>query len=245
MFVKTTLKNILPDSIISKLRDIRARFFNIYARESYSQNGEDMLLETIFGERKNGYYVDIGAHHPKRFSNTYIFYKKGWCGINIDAMPGSMALFKKMRPRDTNLEIAISEKKEILNYYIFDEPAVNTLSDKTAKKQLEKNQYNLVQKVTLQSYPLKEILLKYLPANYSIDFLNIDTEGLDFDVLKSNDWIRYRPNVVIVEHADNDIGDLMKDPLTTYMLDMEYIPLSKILGSVFFIEKNFLKRKFD
>jgi len=68
----------------------------------YSQGAEDIILASIFGNREKGFWVDVGAHHPQRFSNTYLFSLKGWTGINIDALPGSMAIFKKMRPNDIN-----------------------------------------------------------------------------------------------------------------------------------------------
>ena len=86
-----------------------------------------MILNRFFERKRNGFYVDVGAHHPKRFSNTYTFYKKGWRGVNIDAMPGSMEKFKKIRPRDINLEFAISNKNGTLVYHMFNEPALNGL----------------------------------------------------------------------------------------------------------------------
>lgn len=85
-----------------------------------------MILRRIFENVENGFYVDVGAHHPKRFSNTFYFYKKGWSGINIDAMPGSMSLFNKIRPRDINIEAAVSNEKEEVIFYIFNEVALNT-----------------------------------------------------------------------------------------------------------------------
>ncbi len=75
-------------------------------------------------KKTTGFYVDVGAHHPLRFSNTYKFYKRGWHGINIDAMPGSMDLFNRLRHRDINLERAVSDSKQILTYYAFNEPAL-------------------------------------------------------------------------------------------------------------------------
>ncbi len=87
---------------------MRNNIFNGHSINSYSQEGEDMVLRRLFEQKTVGYYVDVGAHHPKRFSNTYYFYKRGWRGINIDAMPGSMKLFNKMRPRDINVEIPVS-----------------------------------------------------------------------------------------------------------------------------------------
>ena len=82
-------------------------FWDPWVRHSYSQDGEDMVLRKIFKNQKMGFYVDIGAHHPKRFSNTHLLYKKGWKGINIDATPGSMKLFNQLCPRDTNLELGV------------------------------------------------------------------------------------------------------------------------------------------
>ena len=80
-----------------------------FARRCYSQEGEDMILQRMFGQRREGFFVDVGAHHPFRYSNTYLFYKKGWRGINIDATPGSMREFEKYRPADINLEVAVSQ----------------------------------------------------------------------------------------------------------------------------------------
>src|SRR4051794_14772116 len=96
----TTLRQRLvqaaPGPLLALARNICAEF----PKASYSQEGEDMILRRFFEEHGKGFYVDVGAHHPKRFSNTYSFYKQGWSGINIDAMPGSMARFRRVRPRD-------------------------------------------------------------------------------------------------------------------------------------------------
>mgnify|MGYP001334584774 CR=1 FL=1 len=85
-----------------------------------------MILNRIFGNQAKGFYIDVGAHHPKRFSNTYLFYKRGWSEINIDAMPGSMKIFDKQRPRDINIEKPVSNEKKIMDFYIFNEPALNS-----------------------------------------------------------------------------------------------------------------------
>ncbi|MFM6476289.1 MAG: hypothetical protein ACKPGH_22810, partial [Dolichospermum sp.] len=95
---------------------------------SFSQDGEDIVIAELFNNKPEGFYVDVGAHHPQRFSNTYYFYLNGWSGINIDAMPGSMKIFDDLRPRDINLEIPISDKSEILTYYEFDETSINSFS---------------------------------------------------------------------------------------------------------------------
>jgi hypothetical protein len=99
---------------------------------SYSQNSEDIILQNIMDNKKNGYYIDIGAHDPIRFSNTYLMYLNGWKGINIDPLPGCMEKFKHYRPDDINLNIGISSISGEIKYYSFEEPAFNTI-DRDAK----------------------------------------------------------------------------------------------------------------
>ena len=98
----------------------------------YSQNGEDLIINRFLNNKKKGFFVDVGAHHPIRFSNTFLFYKKGWSGINIDAMPGSMKYFNKYRPRDINIEMGVGIKKNRSIFYQFNEPALNTFDSKEA-----------------------------------------------------------------------------------------------------------------
>ena len=108
MFV---IKKLIPVQVkwaLEKLFDFLR--WDPWQVRSWSQEGEDMILHRIFGGKKSGFYVDVGAHHPKRFSNTYFFYCHGWRGINIDAMPGRMKLFNQWRPKDINLEMGVAEK---------------------------------------------------------------------------------------------------------------------------------------
>ncbi|MFM5955986.1 MAG: FkbM family methyltransferase, partial [Dolichospermum sp.] len=95
--------------------------------------------------------MDIGAHHPQRFSNTYYFYLKGWSGINIDAMPGSMKIFDDLRPLDINLEIPISDKSEILTYYEFDEPALNSFSLPLSQERIKTSNYKIIAETQLKT----------------------------------------------------------------------------------------------
>lgn len=95
---------------------------------SFSSAGEDMILRHIIGsDKRNGFFVDVGAYHPTLFSNTYFFYLNGWRGINIEARPGSKALFDRVRPRDTNLELGISRNRgELTYYFIGDDSTMNS-----------------------------------------------------------------------------------------------------------------------
>lgn len=90
-----------------------------WEQKCYSQEGEDQILRRMFEKKNTGFFVDVGAHHPIRFSNTYFFYRKGWSGVNIDATPGSMVSFDKLRARDTNIECGIDEQEDVLDFYCF------------------------------------------------------------------------------------------------------------------------------
>ncbi|ETD27688.1 hypothetical protein [Helicobacter canis] len=105
-----TLKQILPRRVWEWLKRARQRLLGrrAYMNPSYSIEGEDRIVRALLWQKHDkGFYVDVGAHHPFRFSNTYLFYTQGWSGINIDATPGSMKAFNKYRPRDINLEVGV------------------------------------------------------------------------------------------------------------------------------------------
>ena len=157
-----------------------------------------MILDRFLEYRDSGFYVDVGAHHPKRFSNTYRLYRRGWMGINIDANPGSMQMFKRVRPRDINVEAGVSSTRQELTYYVFNEPALNTFKKDLALERAG-GIYSIIKEVKIVTAPLGELLDQYLPAKTEIDLLTIDVEGLDYEVLRSNDWSRYSPEFILVE----------------------------------------------
>ena len=159
----------------------------LYSEESFSQSGEDMVLSGFFEGQNKGFYVDVGAHHPFRFSNTAYFYRHGWNGINIEPDPDSFKPFLKYRKRDINLNIAVYNYEGSRIMYQYKDPALNSFEyNKTAIGAIN---------VPLRS--LKFIFDDYRPNK--IDFLSIDTEGVDLIVLTSNDWHQYRPTYVLTE----------------------------------------------
>lgn len=201
---------------------------------SYSQEGEDRVLSRFLENKTNGFYIDIGAHHSFRFSNTYLFYRQGWTGINIDAMPGSMEPFKSLRPNDINLEIPISNQKQVLTYHIFNEPALNTFSKDEAKKKDGLRNYKIIDRVELNTFPLSEVLDKYLPENQDIDFMSIDVEGLDFEVLQSNNWNKYRPEMVLIESLRSSLDNIKDNEVYTFLMEKEYSLVAKTFNTLFF-----------
>lgn len=206
-----------------------------YRNNSYSQEGEDLIIDKLLNYKKNGFYIDIGAHHPMKYSNTFIFYKRGWNGINIDAMPNSMIEFNKIRPNDINLQAAISNGNTTLTFYIFNEPALNTLNAEEAKNKDDKNGFKIVKEVKLDTVKLSEILDIHLKKNQEIDFISIDTEGNDLNVLKSNNWEKYQPKFILVEDLKfKHIEDYYQSEICNFMKSLNYSIVAKTINTVFY-----------
>ncbi|PSM50621.1 SAM-dependent methyltransferase [Chroococcidiopsis sp. CCALA 051] len=233
MGVKRILKNILPIKILSLLQKLKKQLNNNYVNKSYSQEGEDLILNKIFECKQNGFYVDVGAHHPKRFSNTYLFYQKGWNGINIDAMPGSMNLFKKYRPRDINIEAAIAKEKTEMSFFMFDEPALNTFDRNLAAERIAHG-WKLLKEQSAIATPLKEILNSNLVSQQKIDFMSIDVEGLDLEVLYSNDWQAFKPEYILIECLNLSITKLSTNETYQFLIQQGYELFAKTCRTLIF-----------
>lgn len=211
---------------------------SVYLNDSYAQEGEDIFLDCLFKSKPNGFFIDVGAHHPLRFSNTYKFYKKGWRGINIDAMPGSMVLFNNLRPEDINLEIPVNDKVETLPFYIFEENALNTFIEEKAKDIASDANHRLLRVENISTKPLRDILKENIKPGTKIDFLTIDAEGFDFKILSSNDWELYRPGIVLFE-ADIPIEEIFSSDIGILLASKGYSLYGKTMRTYFFKEDNF------
>jgi len=209
-----------------------------YLAPAYSSEGEDLILKRIFDNKANGIYVDVGAHHPFRVSNTYLFHKMKWTGINIDPMPGSKALFDRYRPQDVNLEMGVSATRQHLTYHIFNEPALNTFSAHKVVEYTQDPKYRVIKERKIETWPLADILDHYLPAGRSIDFLTIDAEGLDMDVLRSNNWEKYRPAYILVESDPFLLSDMQHCELGQFMQQAGYAIFAKTYYTYFFKNMN-------
>lgn len=199
--------------------------------KSYSQDGEDMILKAIYEQKKGykGFFVDVGAHHPVRYSNTNYFYKRGWKGINIEPTPSAIGAFNTFRKRDINLNIGIGPEKTKLKFYCFNEPALNSFSEEVSKRiDAESGKYKIIKELDIDVLPLSDVLDQYLPANTTIDFLSIDVEGLDYQVLLSNNWDKYKPGVILVEENVN-VDELNHSPIYKFLKEKGYTFFAKTL----------------
>ena len=197
---------------------------------SFSQEGEDLILNDLLGSRSPGNYVDIGAFDPWKFSNTALFYAKGWRGLNVDPRPGFKTYFDQHRPRDLNIECVVGKRKKSVKFFLFKEPALNTACTKRKVFLQETTSYTLKSIVQVPSRTLASLLNEFRVQ--SIDFLSVDVEGLELEVLRSGNWKKHRPKFVILEILNTPLKHLGKNPCIKFMQEKGYEVLTKGLRSV-------------
>jgi FkbM family methyltransferase len=169
----------------------------IQQNQSFSQKGEDRIIFELLGYPSRGFYVDVGAYHPMTFSNTYYFYLRGWRGINIEPMPHHYKLFVQDRMRDINLNCGVGRVSDNLTFYQLDPETLSTFSQAEAERVAQLPDHRLVQKYPVEVRSLRDIFEEQQPP--IIDFLSIDVEGGEMDVLEGNDWSRWCPRVIVLE----------------------------------------------
>jgi FkbM family methyltransferase len=234
--LRDLVKRVLPAPVRAKGREALTRA--ILGRDpgspTYSTGGEDALLNYLFGFRNQGFFVDVGAFHPIHSSNTYLFYLKGWRGINIDARPGSMDAFDRVRPRDINLVRAISSGHETLTYAAMgDHPSMNSFSDEFMGALQTRDL--VTSRTPIETVPLAHVLAEHLPVGQEIDFMTIDVEGMELQVLSSNDWTLHRPSLVLLESFAPLGEELFAGEVASYMAGQRYRMILKTTTEMGFL----------
>jgi len=189
----------LLDKIFKKIHI----FHNIYIKhkylikkKSYSMEGEDLIILNLAQKISNGFYVDVGGYHPLHLNNTFLLFKKNWSGINIDLSEFSTSLFDFMRPKDVNINTAISnEEKDIIFYYQKKLSQLTTIKKNISKQRMQGE----IKEKKIRSLKLNTILNNSKFKNRRIDFLNIDIEGADFEAIQSLDFEIYKPSIICIE----------------------------------------------
>lgn len=190
-------------------------------RGGYSQFGEDRFLAEYFKNTARGQYVDVGAFHPRQFSNTYWLYRRGWSGINLDATPGSMELFRLLRPRDHNVECAITADGREITFANW-----GTNSENTARpEQIQGVAAEKGQPMSLTRLPsrtLTEVLRAHAGLRPDFELLSVDVEGMDLEVLQSLDWTAYHPRLVIAEQFGKSIDEVLSSEVYRFLRERGY-----------------------
>lgn len=216
---------------------IRRKIYKRY-NVSFSKSGEDMQLKQLLRGNGKGVYVDVGCWDPVKASNSYYFHLRGWKGICVDPNPKMQKLFGKKRKSDIFVNQAVGVGNETLTYYMLEDAlsSMNTLDyDFIQQHDLEDK---IIRRQMIQTVSLKTILEEHLAIGEAIDFLDIDVEGFDLEVLQSNDWEKFRPKIILVE-SDADLKTDLQSDITKYLEGKGYGIICKSLingdlGNVFF-----------
>jgi len=185
----------LPKKLLKKLNPR-----TVQKHISYSQCGEDLIVDYVFKQlgKENITYLDLGAHHPTNISNTYYFYKKGCRGVCVEP---DITLFKKIkqkRPKDTCLNVGVGTKNEEANFYLMSSRSLNTFSKEEAERFSKNGSQKIEAVIKVQLKSVNDIIFSYFRTSYP-NFISIDIEGLDYTILESLDFTKYRPEVFCVE----------------------------------------------
>ena len=216
-----------------------------YKKNSYSFNGVDLIIEYIFKNKNTGFYLDIGAQHPISNNNTYLLYKKGWRGINIDLDQKNIDLFNLVRPNETNLNCAVSNVEgETDLFFYHDSSPINTLNKEVSNFQNAKvKEIKKIKTKTLDN------ILYSLNFDKQIDYMNIDVEGYEEKILDGFNLRKYKPKVVSIEFLDfkmnklefknNDIKTLMDSNIYKFFINNDYSFVNWLHADLIFVHNNF------
>ena len=234
------MTKISPNSIFYKFY----LYYNLYYRNkaylkraSYSQDQEDLFINDYFKNIDNGFYLDIGCYHPIKYSNTALLYNRGWQGINIDMNQTSIDLFNILRKKDKNICATISSSnKEVTQYIDHLYSPVNTIDKNFSQVISKRFQTKPFNEKKIFANTFSEIVKKYEIQIVKIDFLNIDVEGHDYDVLKGIDLLNIKPKIICIE-IDNHEKNLSNQKIKNYLIKFNY-KIIKSIGLNAFFEKN-------
>lgn len=203
------------------------RVLKYRSARSHGQWGEDIIISRIFkngpfkDKEYKGVFVDVGCNHPIVGNNTYKLYKMGWRGLNIDLTQENITLCQRLRRRDISLQRAISEESEEIESYIFDPGSgLNTLDKDAAEfgARLIDKPYK-IEKIVADT--LTNTILETL-GDCKIDVLNIDVEGHELSVLKSFDFNRFSPDVIVCEIHAHDLEEVAQTEVYKLIKEHEY-----------------------
>lgn len=233
------------------LNKIYLNLQNIYKKiilqdKYYSFSGVDIVLKKIFYQQEKGFYIDVGCQNPIKNNNTYLLYKKGWEGINIDLDKDNINLFNSARPKDSNFNKAISSDiKNVELYFYHKKSPINTIDKKTSD--FQKAKVTSIKKINTDT--LDNIILNSKYKNHTFDLLSIDVEGHELDVLKGFDLYKYSPKVIVVEYLDLNVSKLeiknlsienvLSSEIYKYLISKNYILVNSVYCDLVFVNKSF------
>ena len=192
-------------------------------RGSFSQHGEDRLIFERFMQKRNGFYVDVGASHPYRLSNTYLLYQHGWRGVTVEPIPLLGRLHRKWRPGDILVPKAIGLAAGHLEFKEMLPSVLSTLDTETAETYIAEGKAQLLRAYNIDVITLDQLFRDYA-SQQRVDFLSLDMEGLDASIITSCDFDRVRPLVICIELNE----ETERTGMLTYFKAQKYNRLAEV-----------------
>ena len=224
------MRKNLQNSIFYKLYLYYNLFYRHKAfktRESYSQDKEDLFINEYFRDIKNGFYIDIGAYHPIRYSNTALLYNRGWQGVNIDMNQTSIDLFNIARKRDINICAAVSSSSKFVTQFIDHRfSPVNTIDEKFSKSISKKLLLKRFSEKKVQTQTFEKLIKDNKLEIKKIEFLNIDVESHDFEVLQGINLTSLEPKLICIELENSQLNS-NDQKIENYLEKYDYYLIKK------------------
>ena len=186
---------------------------------SFAQNHEDVLIDRVF-QRQTGFFIDVGAFHPVFDSVTKYFSLAGWRGINVEPCADVFGELSRDRPNDINLNCAVSSSRGVVILHQLANKAMSTISPGHLAE-LGPAYHGNHQRIEVEARTLADICTEFVTGD--IDFLTIDVEGSEADVIKGADWMRFRPRLVVIEATKPWSSELNCENWEPYLLSQGYI----------------------
>ena len=226
MSVKNFIKN---NKFLYWIYKIQKIYKNKKPNNHFAEFAEDVMVSRIFKNLKKGFYVDVGAYHPFKGSLTFNLYNKGWKGMNLDLSKTSIDLFNIARPKDININAAISDFNGDTFYY--ENSPINQQNSLFNEGRDQK-------KIKIKSYELSKLLnFKQIDK---VDFINIDTEGNELNVLKGIDFNKYKPVLITIEDNSFDLENKNKKEKISFLNEKGYKLINIVGVTMFFVKKDFV-----
>ena len=192
-------------------------------RLAYSHWGVDLIITKLLNSKNKGIYIDVGCHHPFLNNHSYLLYKSGWVGINIDIDYNSIDMFNFFRKSDVNIQTAVTDHKgEVDLYFYHNRAAKNTISKEFGSNAKEKKKIN--------SDTLNNIIENSKFKNSKIDFVSIDVEGNEMNVLNGFNLKKYKPKLILLEFIlpnkkefyEKDISEITNSEVYKFLIKNDY-----------------------
>ena len=224
-------------------------YYEKYTKKSYSISNVDLIINRMFSKINNGVYIDIGCNHPIKFNNTYLLYKRGWKGINLDLDEKSISEFNILRPKDHNLKALISTEENIEKeiFFYHDRSAINTVSKNLISHR--KTKIEEIKIIREKTTTINRIIENSPFQDKKINLMSIDIEDHEYEALKNFNFDKYKVDCIVTECHDLDqekleiynqsIEKVIDHKLYKLLLENNYKLINWVNSDLVFVRKQF------